>query len=87
MLETAVTTALLGGGLTLFAYVPHLDSSSERTVPGGINGRIINRSLAVRLTVPPAGSVEDLNLQVGAPCRAHKTKGPKQSFGQLGFEP
>ncbi len=29
-------------------------------------------TLAVRLTVPPAGSVEDFNLQVGAPCRAHK---------------
>jgi hypothetical protein len=29
-------------------------------------------TLAVRLTVPPVGPVEDLHLQVGAPCRAHK---------------
>jgi len=28
-------------------------------------------TLAVRLTVPPVGSVEDLNLQVVVPCRAH----------------
>ncbi len=31
-------------------------------------------TLAVRLTVPPVGPVEDFNLQVGAPCRAHKQK-------------
>ena len=29
-------------------------------------------TLAVRLTVPPVGPVEDLHLQVRAPCRAHK---------------
>jgi hypothetical protein len=29
-------------------------------------------TLAVRLTVPPVGSVEDLHLQVNAPCRAHQ---------------
>ena len=28
-------------------------------------------TLAVRLTVPPAGSVGDLHPQVSAPCRAH----------------
>lgn len=27
--------------------------------------------LAVRLTIPPAGDVEDLHLQVNGPCRAH----------------
>jgi hypothetical protein len=31
-------------------------------------------SLAVRLTVPPVGPVEDLHLQVNAHCRAHQTK-------------
>jgi len=31
-------------------------------------------TLAVRLTVPPAGSVEDFHLQVVAPCRAHNKK-------------
>ena len=32
-------------------------------------------TLAVRLTVPPVGSVEDFHQQVNAPCRAHKRKG------------
>jgi hypothetical protein len=31
-------------------------------------------TLAVRLTVPPAGSVGDLHPQVSAPCRAHYYK-------------
>ncbi|NOQ86693.1 MAG: hypothetical protein GQ554_07430 [Deltaproteobacteria bacterium] len=31
-------------------------------------------TLAVKLTVPPVGSVEDFHLPVGAPCRAHKKK-------------
>src|SRR5450830_242459 len=30
--------------------------------------------LAVRLTLPLVGRVEDLHLQVGAPCRAHQKK-------------
>jgi hypothetical protein len=28
-------------------------------------------TLAVRLTVPAAGPVEDFHLQAGVPCRAH----------------
>ncbi len=32
-------------------------------------------TLAVRLTVPPVGPVEDFHLQVSAPCRAHNEKG------------
>src|SRR5271170_137604 len=31
-------------------------------------------TLAIRLTLPLAGCVEDSHLQVGAPCRAHKRK-------------
>jgi hypothetical protein len=31
-------------------------------------------TLAVRLTLPPVGCVEDFHLLVGAPCRAHKKK-------------
>src|SRR5215831_6049166 len=31
-------------------------------------------TLAVRLTIPPAGFVEDFHLQVSAPCRAHNGK-------------
>ncbi len=33
-------------------------------------------TLAVRLTLPPVGCVEDFHLQVGAPCRAHQKKPP-----------
>src|SRR5688500_10623442 len=33
-------------------------------------------TLAVRLTFPLTGHVEDLHLQVSAPCRAHETNGP-----------
>jgi hypothetical protein len=35
-------------------------------------------TLAVKLTVPPVGSIEDLHLLVGAPCRAHKNKSPQR---------
>src|SRR5271155_5596267 len=31
-------------------------------------------TLAVQLTLPLAGCVEDLHLQVSAPCRAHQKK-------------
>jgi len=52
-------------------------------------------TLAVRLTVPPVGSVEDFHLQVNAPCRAHKKEAgyPKSTPLDLevaspaGFEP
>jgi hypothetical protein len=33
-------------------------------------------TVAVRLTLPLAGCVEDFHLQVSAPCRAHKQKRP-----------
>jgi len=31
-------------------------------------------NLAVRLTLPPAGCIEDLHLQVSAPCRAQSSR-------------
>src|SRR5271157_6547743 len=34
--------------------------------------RLTTDTLAVRLTVPPVGPVEDSHLRVGAPCRAHQ---------------
>jgi hypothetical protein len=37
-------------------------------------------TLAVRLTLPPVGRVEDFHLQVGAPCRAHQKKGTESLF-------
>jgi hypothetical protein len=33
-------------------------------------------TLAVRLTVPLAGSVRNFHSQVSAPCRAHQIKKP-----------
>src|SRR5215469_15500084 len=35
-------------------------------------------TVAVRLTRPLAGCVEDFHLQVSAPCRAHKQKAPRE---------
>ncbi|RKX88577.1 MAG: hypothetical protein DRP70_06380 [Spirochaetes bacterium] len=35
--------------------------------------------LAVRLTVPLVGPVEDFHLQVDAPCRAHEKEGGKHN--------
>ena len=35
-------------------------------------------TLAVRLTVPLAGSVRDFHSQVSAPCRAHTEKAPRR---------
>jgi len=37
--------------------------------------RLATDTLAVQLTLPLAGCVEDFHLQVSAPCRAHNTKG------------
>jgi len=37
--------------------------------------RLATDTLAVRLTLPLAGCVEDFHLQVSAPCRAHHKKG------------
>ena len=45
-------------------------------------------TLAVRLTVPPVGSVEDLHLQVNAPCRAHILEKLPDQYRELwGGEP
>src|ERR1700704_3520420 len=40
-------------------------------------------TLAVRLTIPPVGLVEDFHLQVSAPCRAHRQK--NRALGALFF--
>ncbi len=40
-------------------------------------------TLAVRLTLPLAGRVEDLHLQVSAPCRAHQQKGVSEIANPL----
>src|SRR5947199_4631397 len=45
-------------------------------LPSASSGFAVARdTLAVRLTLPLAGCVEDFHLQVRAPCRAHQKKG------------
>jgi hypothetical protein len=45
-------------------------------LPSASSGFAVTRdTLAVRLTLPHAGRVEDFHLQVSAPCRAHKKTG------------
>ena len=45
--------------------------------------RLATDALAVRLTVPPVGPVEDFHLPVRAPCRAHKKNGRPWSAVRL----
>src|ERR1022692_1803430 len=42
--------------------------------PASSRFRLATDTLAVRLTLPLAGCVEDFHLQVSAPCRAHTKK-------------
>ena len=44
-------------------------------------------TLAAQLTLPLVGCVEDLHLQVSAPCRAHQEKAPDVSVGGFGLDP
>jgi hypothetical protein len=44
-------------------------------------------TLAVQLTLPLAGCVEDFHLQVSAPCRAHKEEGRLQGRPFLSLSP
>ena len=47
-------------------------------LPSASSGFAVARdTLAVRLTLPLAGCVEDFHLQVRAPCRAHQKKAPQ----------
>ena len=50
-------------------------SSGQRFACGFLQPTPHDANLAVRLTLPPAGCIEDLHLQVSAPCRAHNKKG------------
>jgi hypothetical protein len=43
-------------------------------------------TLAVRLTLPPVGCVEDFHLQVSAPCRAHNKKAALMDGFQAAFK-
>ncbi len=76
-----------GGGLFHIAIgVPagdiHIDLDLEQAVLITNHGRpafhLTVDTLAVLLTVPPVGPVEDLHLQVGAPCRAQPRTKPRR---------
>src|ERR1035438_4857867 len=48
--------------------------------------RLATDTLAVRLTLPLAGCVEDFHLQVSAPCRAHQQQRPRRNAGPFAIE-
>jgi hypothetical protein len=71
--------------LKIFAFLSSLAASYAISVrqasvlPAASSGfHLAMDTLAVRLTIPPAGFVEDFHLQVNAPCRAHKAKTSRQ---------
>lgn len=65
--------------LTIFAVLPNRSASyplpvrQASALPSASSRFAVTRdTLAVQLTVPLVGRVEDFHLQVSAPCRAHK---------------
>ena len=64
------------------AYYP-LPVRQASALPSASSRFAVTRdTLAVRLTLPLAGCVEDFHLQVDAPCRAHHKK-PRRSGAAL----
>src|SRR3989338_6346731 len=62
--------------LTTLRRLYPLPVRQASALPTASSGFAVARdTLAVRLTLPLAGCVEDFHLQVRAPCRAHKRKG------------
>ena len=70
-------------GIGLRVYLPSCPSWMPHAFPvrqasvlhaASFGFRLATDTLAVQLTVPPVGPVEDFHLRVGAPCRAHKRK-------------
>src|SRR5205807_4515787 len=65
------------GLLTPLRRLYPLPIRQASVLPSASSGfRLAVDLLAVRLTLPLAGRVEDFHLQVSAPCRAHQKKGP-----------
>jgi hypothetical protein len=67
--------------LKIFAFSSSLAASYAVSVrqasvlPAASSGfHLAMDTLAVRLTIPPAGFVRDFHPQMSAPCRAHKDK-------------
>jgi hypothetical protein len=70
--------------LKIFAFSSSLAASYAVSVrqasvlPAASSGfHLAMDTLAVRLTIPPAGFVRDFHPQMSAPCRAHKEKWPE----------
>ncbi len=68
--------------LTIFAASPRYNASyplpvrqASALLSASSRFAVTHDTLAVQLTLPLAGRVEDFHLQVSAPCRAHKVKG------------
>src|ERR1017187_1717683 len=64
---------------TILAALPHRDASyplpvrQASALPSASSRfAVTHDTLAVRLTLPLVGRVEDFHLQVSAPCRAHQ---------------
>gem|GEM_PF-6527767 len=73
--------------LTILAALPRCDASyplpvrQASALPSASSRFAVTRgTLAVRLTLPLAGRVEDFHLQVSAPCRAHQNKSASQTL-------
>ena len=78
--------------LKIFAFSSNLDASYAVSVrqasvlPAASSGfHLAMDTLAVRLTIPPAGVVEDFHLQVNAPCWAHKRRKAQGASLTLSF--
>jgi hypothetical protein len=76
--------------LKIFAFSSSLAASYAVSVrqasvlPAASSGfHLAMDTLAVRLTIPPAGFVRDFHPQMSAPCRAHK--GTPRLLQQPGF--
>src|SRR3990172_10489425 len=76
--------------LTILAALPRRAASyplpvrQASALPSATSRFAVTRdTLAVRLTLPLAGRVEDLHLQVGAPCRAHQKNRPRISLAKI----
>lgn len=72
------------GLLTLLRRLYPLAVRQSSALPAASSGfHLAMNTLAVRLTLPLAGYVEDLHLLVSAPCRAHQRKAAQTSGGLI----
>src|ERR1039457_4108934 len=80
-----IYAASFRAGTGLRRYWPSYPDASPHPLPvrqasalptASSRSPVTRGTLAVRLTLPLAGCVEDFHLQMSAPCRAHQTKTP-----------